>query len=35
MDYRTLGRSGCAVSNLALATMTFAAETSEPDAPAD
>ena len=32
MDYRTLGRSGCAVSNLALGTMTFGAETSELDA---
>ena len=32
MDYRTLGRSGCAVSNLALGTMTFGVETSEPDA---
>src|SRR3954452_11049128 len=29
MDYRTLGRSGCAVSTLALATMTFGAETDE------
>jgi aryl-alcohol dehydrogenase-like predicted oxidoreductase len=27
MDYRTLGRSGCAVSTLALGTMTFGAET--------
>ncbi len=26
MDYRTLGRSGCAVSNLCLGTMTFGAE---------
>ena len=32
MDYRTLGRSGCAVSNLALGTMTFGVETAEPDA---
>src|SRR5689334_11233406 len=32
MDYRTLGRSGCAVSHLALGTMTFVAETGEPDA---
>jgi aryl-alcohol dehydrogenase-like predicted oxidoreductase len=32
MDYRTLGRSGCAVSNLALGTMTFGAETGEHDA---
>jgi aryl-alcohol dehydrogenase-like predicted oxidoreductase len=32
MDYRTLGRSGCAVSNLALGTMTFGAETGELDA---
>ena len=30
MDYRTLGRSGCAVSNLCLGTMTFGAETDEP-----
>ena len=29
MDYRTLGRSGCAVSNLALGTMTFGVETAE------
>src|SRR4051812_49679849 len=29
MDYRTLGRSGCAVSTLALGTMTFGAETDE------
>lgn len=28
MDYRTLGRSGCAVSNLCLGTMTFGAESS-------
>jgi aryl-alcohol dehydrogenase-like predicted oxidoreductase len=27
MDYRRLGRSGCAVSNLGLGTMTFGAET--------
>src|SRR5499427_852697 len=32
MDYRTLGRSGCAVSNFALGTMTFGAETGELDA---
>lgn len=31
MEYRTLGRSGCAVSTLALGTMTFGAETSEED----
>ena len=29
MDYRTLGRSGCAVSTLALGTMTFGKETDE------
>lgn len=29
MDYRTLGRSGCAVSTFALGTMTFGAETDE------
>ncbi|MEP6649413.1 MAG: aldo/keto reductase [Lapillicoccus sp.] len=29
MDYRLLGRSGCAVSSLALGTMTFGAETDE------
>jgi aryl-alcohol dehydrogenase-like predicted oxidoreductase len=29
MDYRTLGRSGCAVSSLALGTMTFGKETDE------
>jgi aryl-alcohol dehydrogenase-like predicted oxidoreductase len=29
MDFRTLGRSGCAVSTLALGTMTFGAETDE------
>ena len=29
MDYRTLGRSGCAVSTLALGTMTFGNETDE------
>ena len=29
MEYRTLGRSGCAVSNLCLGTMTFGAETDE------
>ena len=32
MDYRTLGSSGCAVSNLALGTMTFGEETGEPEA---
>ena len=32
MDYRTLGSSGCAVSNLCLGTMTFGAETDEHDA---
>jgi aryl-alcohol dehydrogenase-like predicted oxidoreductase len=32
MDYRTLGRSGCAVSSLALGTMTFGVETDEPAA---
>ena len=32
MDYRTLGGSGCAVSSLALGTMTFGAETAEPEA---
>src|SRR5215469_17168719 len=32
MDYRTLGHSGCAVSNLALGTMTFGAEAGELDA---
>src|SRR3954463_12586050 len=32
MEYRTLGHSGCAVSTLALGTMTFGAETGEPDA---
>ena len=32
MDYRTLGRSGCAVSNFALGTMTFGVETAEPGA---
>jgi aryl-alcohol dehydrogenase-like predicted oxidoreductase len=31
MDYRTLGRTGCAVSELALGTMTFGAETTEKD----
>ncbi|MFP5253590.1 MAG: aldo/keto reductase [Actinomycetes bacterium] len=31
MDYRTLGRTGCAVSTLALGTMTFGAETDEQD----
>lgn len=29
MEYRTLGRSGCAVSHLALGTMTFGQETDE------
>jgi aryl-alcohol dehydrogenase-like predicted oxidoreductase len=29
MEYRTLGRSGCAVSSLCLGTMTFGAETDE------
>src|SRR3954463_8599642 len=29
MQLRTLGRSGCAVSSLALGTMTFGAETDE------
>lgn len=29
MEYRTLGRSGCVVSTLALGTMTFGAETDE------
>ena len=29
MDYRTLGRSGCAVSTLTLGTMTFGKETDE------
>ncbi len=32
MEYRTLGRSGCAVSTLALGTMTFGSETDEPGA---
>jgi aryl-alcohol dehydrogenase-like predicted oxidoreductase len=32
VDYRTLGRSGCAVSAFALGTMTFGAETEEPEA---
>jgi aryl-alcohol dehydrogenase-like predicted oxidoreductase len=32
MDYRTLGHSGCAVSSLALGTMTFGVETDEPEA---
>ncbi len=31
MEYRTLGNSGCAVSNHCLGTMTFGAETDEPD----
>jgi aryl-alcohol dehydrogenase-like predicted oxidoreductase len=30
MDYRLLGRSGCAVSSLSLGTMTFGKETDEP-----
>src|SRR3712207_8491905 len=29
MEYRTLGRSGCAVSTLTLGTMTFGRETDE------
>jgi len=32
MEYRTLGRSGCAVSSLALGTMTFGVETGEQEA---
>jgi aryl-alcohol dehydrogenase-like predicted oxidoreductase len=32
MEYRTLGRSGCAVSTLTLGTMTFGKETDEPTA---
>ena len=32
MEYRTLGRSGCSVSTLALGTMTFGAETDEESA---
>jgi aryl-alcohol dehydrogenase-like predicted oxidoreductase len=32
MEYRKLGSSGCAVSSLALGTMTFGAETDEPGA---
>ena len=31
MHYRTLGHSGCAVSALALGTMTFGRETEESD----
>ena len=31
MEYRTLGRTGCAVSTLALGTMTFGQETGEED----
>lgn len=31
MEYRTLGRSGCAVSNLTLGTMTFGREANEAD----
>lgn len=34
MEYRTLGRSGCAVSAYALGTMTFGQETAEDDAQA-
>jgi aryl-alcohol dehydrogenase-like predicted oxidoreductase len=34
VEYRTLGRSGCAVSTLALGTMTFGSETDEDDAKA-
>ena len=34
MDYRTLGRSGCAVSNLCLGTMTFGTEPDEAGSPA-
>jgi aryl-alcohol dehydrogenase-like predicted oxidoreductase len=29
MEYRTLGRSGCAVSSLCLGTMTFGSESDE------
>ena len=32
MEYRTLGRSGCSVSGLALGTMTFGVETGEAEA---
>jgi aryl-alcohol dehydrogenase-like predicted oxidoreductase len=32
MEHRTLGRSGCVVSSLALGTMTFGEETDEPTA---
>jgi aryl-alcohol dehydrogenase-like predicted oxidoreductase len=32
MEYRTLGRAGCAVSTLTLGTMTFGKETDEPGA---
>jgi aryl-alcohol dehydrogenase-like predicted oxidoreductase len=32
MEYRTLGRSGCAVSSLCLGSMTFGTETDEPGA---
>jgi aryl-alcohol dehydrogenase-like predicted oxidoreductase len=32
VDYRTLGRSGCAVSAFALGTMTFGVEAGEPEA---
>ena len=32
MEYRTLGRSGCSVSRLALGTMTFGVETGEAEA---
>jgi predicted aldo/keto reductase-like oxidoreductase len=34
VEYRTLGRSGCAVSALALGTMTFGRETEERDSQA-
>jgi aryl-alcohol dehydrogenase-like predicted oxidoreductase len=33
MEYRLLGLSGCAVSALALGTLTFGNETSDPGAP--
>src|SRR4030088_2972817 len=32
MEYRPLGRSGCAVSSLCLGSMTFGTETDEPGA---
>src|SRR5208282_4755414 len=35
MEYRTLGRSGCAVSSLCLGTMTFGVETDEQSAHAE